>query len=246
MKVDEKRCPIKSIDGRVYRLILPSECVETVAVDPAGRAEPVGGAAESELHNSKHGGILVNETEAQTDKKTTMISSMYGHMVSYMKRLPAGKTPEEALEVWTLDDMTLGWKFVCILFAAIPRLLICLLLGFIGAIYIGRSESQEAMILNTLAVLFVLDIDDSIYNVFTSGSLKVHMDHIKPIVLHPSNNDRLIAFFFASFIFPVLVVAISVVIVEKDVENGLSVEWFAESRRYIIGKPASKAAVVAN
>ena len=137
---------------------------------------------------------------------------------------------------------------MCILFAAIPRMLICLLLGFIGAIYIGRSESQEAMLLNTLAVLFVLDIDDAIYNVFTSGSLKVHMEHIKPIILHPTNNDRLIAFFFASFIFPVLVVALSVVIVEKDVENGLSVEWFAslgKFRRYmnnIISKSASAVA----
>ena len=129
---------------------MPSECVETVTVEAAGQAE---GRQSEPDKNSKHGGILETETESQNYEKPTMINSIYHNMVSHMKRLPPGKTPEETLAVWTVDDMTLGWKLMCIFFAAIPRMLICLLLGFIGAIYIGRSESQEAMLLNTLAVL---------------------------------------------------------------------------------------------
>ena len=84
------------------------------------------------------------------------------------------------------------------------------------------------MLLNTLAVLFVVDIDESIYNVFTSGSLKVHMENVKPIVLHPTNNERLISFVFASFVFPVLVVALSWLIVDLDMNNELDVSWLGK------------------
>jgi hypothetical protein len=208
------KCPHKHSERSVYQQLMPRPCTDI---------------ASPRNHEQQHGAILEEET-SPAKRAADQCAAFYvmNHMTSYMKKLYPGKAPEDVFILWTLDDMTLGWKFCCIVFAAIPRFIICLLCGYIGAIYIGRSESKEAMLLNTLAVLFVLDIDESIYNVFTSGSLKVHMENVKPIVLHPTNNERLISFVFASFIFPVLVVALSWLIVDLDMNNELDVSWLGK------------------
>jgi drug/metabolite transporter (DMT)-like permease len=104
-------------------------------------------------------------------------------------------------------------------------LVLCLFLGFIGAIYIGRSGDKEAMILNTLGVVFVLGIPSSLYSVFTRGAIKKKMADVKPITTHPTNNERLFYFIFTSVIFPSLVVASSACIVHMDLNNELSVAW---------------------
>ena len=48
------------------------------------------------------------------------------------------------------------------------------------------------------------------------------------MALHPTNNERLISFVFASFIFPVLVVALSWLIVDLDMNNELDVSWLGK------------------
>jgi hypothetical protein len=213
----------------MYQQLMPPVCDN--AHHGARLSPRNGGSLPSPVQKGapKHGAILEAEMESpEQARREGFEFKLFGNMTSLMKKLHPGKTPEEMLTVWTLDDMTLGWKFCCILFAALPRFTITMLCGYIGAIYIGRSESKEAMLLNTLAVLFVLDIDDSIYQVFTSGSLKVHMENVKPVILHPTNNERLVTFVFASFIFPVLVALLSYWIVEMDMDNELSMDWLGK------------------
>jgi len=103
----------------------------------------------------------------------------------------------------------LQWKVWCFVVVFLPRVLMSCALCYVGAMYICRSESKEAMILNTLSVLFIVEIDDTVYKVFTSGSLKVHMENVKGISLHPTNADRLVSFMFASVFSPILAVFMS-------------------------------------
>merc|ERR1712176_1532126 len=74
----------------------------------------------------------------------------------------------------------------------IPRFLICCLLAKAGAGYIVRSDQ---IIVDTVAVLFVVDIATFIYSAFTS------------------NARRFVSFLFVNFVYPVLLVCFSVAFV---------------------------------
>ena len=87
---------------------------------------------------------------------------------------------------------------------------------------------KEEMLLNTLSVLFVLNIPLSLYSVFTGALIKNRMQDVKPITTHPTNNERLFSFIFASVIYPIVVVACSGCIVHMDLKNELSVAWVHE------------------
>jgi len=154
----------------------------------------------------KHGAILQmddKQLEEQEMKKKGKFMGKASHM---MRKAKSGLGGGPDMDTWTLDHMTKTWKFFCFLFSALPRLAIALGVLVMGAEYVSRSGSKEDMILNTLAVLFVVEVDDAIYNVFTSESLRAHMENVKPIPLNPTNNDRMFAFIFSALVYPIAAV----------------------------------------
>lgn len=136
-------------------------------------------------------------------KKKGKFMGKASHM---MRKANRSLTGGPDMDTWTLDRMTRSWKFMCFVLSALPRLAIAVAVLVMGAEYVSRSGSKEDMILNTLAVLFVVEVDDAIYNVFTSESLRSHMETLKPIPLNPTNNDRMFAFIFSALIYPIAAV----------------------------------------
>jgi hypothetical protein len=164
--------------------------------------------------DTKHGAILEAEREAAKSAKSLM-----DHMSHFARMLKPGQRAHEVLDEWTLDGMTWQWKAWSFVVVVLPRILLTVALFCVGAFYIMRSGDKGQMIMNTLAVNFIVDIDDQLYKVFTSGSLKVHMENVKPIPLHPTNMDRLVSFLFASIVSPALAVGISVGFVSIELER---------------------------
>lgn len=108
---------------------------------------------------------------------------------------------------WNLDRMTLTYKMCAIALVAVPKLVIPIALTIVGGNYIMRSEDAETMVLNTLAVLFIIDIDEFLYNTFTTTPMKHQLASMKEIKVEVSNAQRFMGFVFSSFVFPALIIA---------------------------------------
>merc|ERR1719262_587583 len=106
---------------------------------------------------------------------------------------------------WTLDRMGYKWKAFSIIFVGIPKLAIGLLLAWLGASYIVKSGDGETMMLNTLAVLFVIDIDEYIYNAFVLSPVRAKLEGMKELEMNPHNMERVLLFIFNSFVYPIFI-----------------------------------------
>jgi hypothetical protein len=112
--------------------------------------------------------------------------------------------------VWTLGAMDHRWKAVCLVLVGVPRVLICCLLANSGAHFIVRSPD---IIVDTVAVLFVVDVATFIYSAFTTNAVKQQLEMVQPLEWHPCNTRRFVSFLFVNFAYPVLLVCFSVAVV---------------------------------
>ena len=70
----------------------------------------------------------------------------------------------------TLFKFNAGWS-VC--FVIIPKVLIALLLLYYGGLFISRSQTASEIILNAVALNFICEIDELMYNYFIPESLRL-------------------------------------------------------------------------
>jgi hypothetical protein len=69
-----------------------------------------------------------------------------------------------------------AWAFIIV-----PRLIICLFLGVTGLRFIGKTNSLDDLVLNCVAVAFVMDLDEIAYEGFTPRRLKTLVSQVEPI-----------------------------------------------------------------
>jgi hypothetical protein len=142
----------------------------------------------------RHGAVLSQERPSGTSS-----------ILNWARRRESSKT-----HVWTLGSMSYSWKVVCIMFVGMPRILFCSLFAKVGAGFIVRSPE---IIIDTVGVLFVVEIGTFMYNAFTTNAVKQQLEQLQPIEWYPSNARRLAAFLFVNFAYPVLLICFSVAVV---------------------------------
>jgi hypothetical protein len=79
------------------------------------------------------------------------------------------------------SGMTLFQKIVFLLFIIMPKLGITILLGIGGVNFLAKSADNETVILNALALTFVVTIDDICYTVFTPAYVKEVFEDLPPL-----------------------------------------------------------------
>ena len=79
------------------------------------------------------------------------------------------------------NGFTLAHKLSNFLFICLPKGLMGLFFLVIGGMYISVSGNNETIILNTLALYFVLEIDEFIFMGFVSPKLKASMASLPPV-----------------------------------------------------------------
>eukprot|EP00441_Pelagodinium_beii_P036705 CAMPEP_0197627466 /NCGR_PEP_ID=MMETSP1338-20131121/6077_1 /TAXON_ID=43686 ORGANISM="Pelagodinium beii, Strain RCC1491" /NCGR_SAMPLE_ID=MMETSP1338 /ASSEMBLY_ACC=CAM_ASM_000754 /LENGTH=325 /DNA_ID=CAMNT_0043198201 /DNA_START=78 /DNA_END=1055 /DNA_ORIENTATION=- len=159
----------------------------------------VGGGSASQ---QSHGVVLHAEGDVQPPKGFT------DRLVQAAKLYRSGSKQH----VWTLGSMTNLWKIFCLFFVAVPRSIICLLLLKVASGFVVRS-SEETMVVDTVAALFIVDIGNFMYNAFTTNAVKQHLERMPALELQPSNCVRLMNFFLVNFMLPVVTIVFSVGIV---------------------------------
>jgi len=131
-----------------------------------------------------------------------------GGRSSYFTRMyrKVRPSPSPGVKQWKLDGISNSFRLWSSLTVALPKLFIGTALAYLGGIYIERSVDQEAMVLNTLAVVFIADIDEILYRAFTSDAMKDNLEHMRTVELTLSNRKRFCMWFLSSVICPLLTI----------------------------------------
>ncbi|CAK0823520.1 unnamed protein product [Prorocentrum cordatum] len=147
----------------------------------------------------RHGAVLSQEAVERP-------GGLRARIANWAKRSSA----VDQTRVWTLGSLDHRWKAVCFLFVGVPRVVICCLLANSGARFIVRSPD---IIVDTVAVLFVVDVAAFMYSAFTTNAVKQQLEMVQPLECYPCNTRRLVSFLFVNFAYPVLLVCFSVAVV---------------------------------
>ena len=77
-----------------------------------------------------------------------------------------------------VSGMTLWFKFVCYVVIVLPKLVIGVLLAFYGSGFLLVSDGNESLILNTVGLTFITQIDELIYFSMVPGNVKKCIDDL--------------------------------------------------------------------
>lgn len=115
-------------------------------------------------------------------------------------------TPPPNVVKWNLDDISFAFKCWCWVGIALPKLTIALLIGHFGGSYIMESSDRETMLLKTLSVVFVLEIDEILYEAFTSDYMKDSLVNMKAVEYEVGNQTRYMVWALNAVLYPLLVI----------------------------------------
>jgi len=172
--------------------------------------------------DGKHGAVLHSECEPP--------SSSFRDRLFKLARL---YRCEQKDHLWSLGSMTGLWKLVCVIFVALPRIVLCLLLLKVASGFIARS-TEESMVIDTVAALFISDIGTFMFHAFTTNSVKNNLRRMPPVEFTSNNCARLLSFFLVNFVLPIITVGLSVAMVwylrshcgpDQDFTSALRSSW---------------------
>eukprot|EP00929_Paragymnodinium_shiwhaense_P123915 TRINITY_DN9841_c0_g1_i2.p1 TRINITY_DN9841_c0_g1~~TRINITY_DN9841_c0_g1_i2.p1 ORF type:complete len:786 (+),score=171.57 TRINITY_DN9841_c0_g1_i2:172-2529(+) len=78
----------------------------------------------------------------------------------------------EGDERFNVVGISVQSRFLCMFFVVLPRAMIALSLAIWGSQYLAETVDLGDIILNSMALAFVMDIDEMLYNVFATHRLK--------------------------------------------------------------------------
>eukprot|EP00928_Gymnodinium_smaydae_P037488 TRINITY_DN26011_c0_g1_i1.p1 TRINITY_DN26011_c0_g1~~TRINITY_DN26011_c0_g1_i1.p1 ORF type:complete len:882 (-),score=155.10 TRINITY_DN26011_c0_g1_i1:164-2809(-) len=82
---------------------------------------------------------------------------------------------------YELTHMTGRKKILALMVLSLPRLAILITLTFVGCMYLAQTVSLADIVLNAVALAFVLEIDEQICHVLLSQRLKARVVRMKPL-----------------------------------------------------------------
>lgn len=171
-------------------------------------------SALQQVTHIEHVGILHQENQheqgAILSKESPKDEGVFQRMKGWFKR------KKEHPDQWNLDRLTFNGKVMIVLVVIAPKMLVGCVLFFIGAEYILASPDVESMVLNTLAVLFIIEIDEYLYHSFTSSTVKSRLATMRASEVELTNNQRVTGFVFSNFIAPPFMITMMFVLVQYN------------------------------
>lgn len=116
------------------------------------------------------------------------------------------RSPDPSHATWKLDGLSRAYRVWCMLTVGLPVLVLCLVLAYLGGVYIMRSSDDAEMMMNTLSVVFVSEIEEFLYVAFTSDAMRYNLENMQPIDIGLTNRQRLAQWFTSSIVCPILTV----------------------------------------
>jgi len=151
-------------------------------------------------NSPKAGAILAKEPQEES-----MIFRMY--------RKVRGGSDNNHGSQWKLDGISRAYRTWCMVTVAIPALVLSIILGYLGGIYIMRSANDGEMLTNTLAVVFVAEIEEFLYAAFTSDAMRYNLENMQPVDIDLTNRQRLAHWFACSILYPAMTMCVAALVV---------------------------------
>mmetsp|Transcript_38389 Transcript_38389/g.99305 ORF Transcript_38389/g.99305 Transcript_38389/m.99305 type:complete len:309 (+) Transcript_38389:104-1030(+) len=140
----------------------------------------------------KHGAVYQAETAAEDGG---------GLLTQMFRKVRRGSSSEPQ---WKMDGISRRYRVWSLLTVGLPSLLLQVVLGYLGGVYIIRSPNDSEMVMNTLAVVFVAEVEEFLYVAFTSDSMRYNLEHMRTVEVHLSNRHRIMGWFMSSIVNPLL------------------------------------------
>lgn len=116
---------------------------------------------------------------------------------------------DPAMKRWTFANVGVRHKVFCTVCIALPKLLVDLILVYLGGLYVVLTQDPGDMLLNTLSLVFVVEIDNLMYMAFTSDAMRSNLEHMHPVVVHLTNKWRIATWLGASVVSPLCVMVLT-------------------------------------
>mmetsp|Transcript_67324 Transcript_67324/g.181011 ORF Transcript_67324/g.181011 Transcript_67324/m.181011 type:complete len:310 (-) Transcript_67324:60-989(-) len=139
----------------------------------------------------QHGAVFEAETAADGG----------GMLTQMFRKVRRGK---DSAAHWKMDGISRCYRVWCLLTVGLPSLLLNVVLGYLGGVYIMRSPNDSDMVMNTLAVVFVAEVEEILYVAFTSDAMRYNLEHMRTVEVHLSNRHRIMGWFMSSIVNPLL------------------------------------------
>lgn len=138
-------------------------------------------------------------------------------------------TDEDATDVrFVLAGMPLKWKVTNVLMVLLPKMYIWLLMVDTGTTFLMETAEIEDMIVNAIALSFILEVDEMIFQALFSDTAKDILEELEPLSMyeyvddgqvrsvwdkHQENRDwNFLSPIFYQMVFPVRLVGIIIVV----------------------------------
>jgi len=109
--------------------------------------------------------------------------------------------------VWDLDGISYRFRAFSLLFVALPKVVLAVTIAYVGGVYIIKSPDQATLVMNTLAVVFLSEIDEILYQAFTSEAIRRKLRDVQLLEIPLTNTKRFWLWFMSAIIYPALMVA---------------------------------------
>lgn len=93
------------------------------------------------------------------------------------KRLVA---KEDSHMEWQIDGMLPRWKIFNFVFLILPKALIWIALLVFGSFWLLNTWIRSELILNAVALVFVLDLDEAVFAAISTADTQQYMDKLQP------------------------------------------------------------------
>jgi len=146
----------------------------------------------------KIGAVMVKEEEAKG---------------GFLARFTRSKRGGEERK-WDLDGLSFTFRVWCTCVVGFPKMAIDLALAYMGGVYIMQSETDEAMVMNTLAVVFISEIEALLYHAFTSDAMRQSLESMRPVEVDMGNKKRFVMWLGCSILGPLATVLVALAMIQ--------------------------------
>mmetsp|Transcript_14419 Transcript_14419/g.26577 ORF Transcript_14419/g.26577 Transcript_14419/m.26577 type:complete len:319 (-) Transcript_14419:58-1014(-) len=154
--------------------------------------------------SSTSGAVL--EAEGQTLPSSQSLSS-------FVFQMGKAKAAKPGMKQWNLDGMSRRYKVWAMVMIGLPKVFTTLSVGYAGGLYICYSKDPESLLQNSLAMTFVVEVENLLYKAFTPVATANHLEHAKSVPISLNNFLRLSLWFVSAAVYPVLTLCSTVGIV---------------------------------
>jgi hypothetical protein len=95
-------------------------------------------------------------------------------------QVPEIEVERKAHVKWQINGMDRNWKILSFCTLIVPKMLLCFLLLWYGSEWLMNTYDHGELILNAVALVFVLDLDEAVFFATSDSDTCFYMDNLDP------------------------------------------------------------------